>query len=223
MLKQVSNPPNPYAKYSVEWLGEPPQTEVELFEEEAKSIISKNNSPDLGFTYSCNPYRGCFHGCTYCYARPTHQYLDFGAGTDFEKKIIVKKNAPELLEQAFMRPSWEGEVLVFSGITDCYQPLEASYGLTRRCLEICLKFKNPIAIITKGALIRRDVELLRELAQLTHVQVHHSIPFLDDKLAKLIEPHAPRPTGVPRWPALPPGALQPSRNPPSRDTVLPGY
>jgi DNA repair photolyase len=141
-----------------------------------------------------NVYRGCFHGCAYCYARPTHQYLDFGAGTDFERKIIVKVNAPELLRKEFLKKSWQGEAVAMSGITDCYQPLESAYRLTRRCLEVCAEFKNPVAIITKGALIRRDLDLLARLARSARVQVFHSIAFHDDEMSRLIEPGAPRPS-----------------------------
>src|SRR5689334_3422691 len=120
-LRPVFNPPNPYEGPSSEWLEAPPPAELKIFEEEAKSIISTNSSPDIGFKHSLNPYRGCTHACAYCYARPTHQYLGFGAGTDFESKIVVKTNAPALLRQEFMRKSWQGETVVFSGNTDCYQ------------------------------------------------------------------------------------------------------
>lgn len=165
-----------------------------MYEEQAKTIISKNASPDIGFTYSVNGYRGCFHGCAYCYARPTHQYLDWGAGSDFERRIVVKVNAPELLKKEFDKKSWQGEEIVFSGVTDCYQPLEATYEITRQCLQVCLEYKNPISIITKGALIRRDIDLLRELSQKTNVTVYMSIAFSDDTHSRLIEPYAPRPS-----------------------------
>jgi len=193
-LKSVSNPQNRFSSYSYDWLDVPELGAVEIYEEQAKSILSKNNSPDLGFEYSVNPYRGCFHGCAYCYARPSHQYLDFGAGTDFERKLIVKVNAPELLEAAFWKKSWSGANIVFSGNTDCYQPLEANYELTRKCLEVCAKFCNPVSIITKGVLIERDVELLAELAKVTSVHVTMSIAFFDDEISKLLEPGAPRPS-----------------------------
>ena len=172
----------------------PPEAQLEVYEETARSIISSNESPDVGFSHSVNPYRGCFHACSYCYARPTHQYLDFGAGTDFERKIVVKKNAPELLEKEFMKPSWKGEPLAFSGVTDCYQPLEGAYELTRRCLQVCLRFRNPVSIITKGALIARDVDVLSELAKVTDVKVYFSVAFCDDAMSKAIEPNAPRPS-----------------------------
>lgn len=194
MLKPVSNPPNPYHKTIVEWLDCPPNAQLQVYEEEVKSILSTNDSPDIGFEYSINPYRGCFHGCAYCYARPTHQYIDFGAGSDFERKIVAKVNAAEKLREAFMKKSWQGEEIVFSGVTDCYQPLEARYELTRRCLEVCAEFRNPVAIITKGALIRRDIDVLKRLNEHASLKVMMSIAFSDDKMSKEIEPNAPRPS-----------------------------
>ena len=191
MLRLVKNPPNPFHSSYCDWL-DTPETRTEVFEEKAKSIITENKSPDIAFSYSVNPYRGCFHACAYCYARPSHQYLDFGAGTDFERKIIVKTNAPELLEKEFMRSSWKGERIVFSGITDCYQPLEASYHLTRGCLEVCAKFRNPVAIITKSAIIRKDIDVLTKLNERSAISVSFSIPFFDDELSMKLEPGAPR-------------------------------
>jgi len=188
MVRPVSNPPNPWESVHAEWLGEPPEAKLEIFEEHARSIIAENDSPDVGFRFSVNPYRGCFHACSYCYARPSHQYLGFGAGTDFERKIVVKVNAPELLRRELARRSWEGETIVFSGNTDCYQPLEASYGLTRRCLEACAEVANPVAIITKGALVRRDVDLLARMARETSVSVTLSIAFADDGTSRRLEP-----------------------------------
>ena len=191
---RVNNPPQRYSSEIVEWLDLPPKIELQVYEEESRTILSSNDSPDISFKYSVNPYRGCFHGCAYCYARPTHQYLDFGAGTDFERKIVAKIKAPELLRDAFLKPSWIGEPIVFSGVTDCYQPLEASYQLTRRCLEVCAEFQNPVSIITKGALIRRDIDVLTKLHTTAHVNIYMSIAFADDKMSKLIEPYAPRPS-----------------------------
>lgn len=193
-MRPVQNPPNPFAQYSYEWLDVPPEASLKLYEEDAKSIISENTSPDIPFRYSINPYRGCFHACAYCYARPTHQYIDFGAGTDFERKIVVKVNAAERLRIEFDRPSWKGERLVFSGVTDCYQPIEAVYELTRNCLEVCRLYRNPVTIITKGALIERDIELLTELHSRAAVQVYISVAFSDDGVSKCIEPSAPRPS-----------------------------
>lgn len=191
---KVSNPPNPWSASSVEWLDEPPPFKLQVYEETAKSIVAKNQSPDVGFSYSVNAYRGCFHGCAYCYARPTHQYLDFGAGTDFERKIVVKTNAAELLKQEFERRAWKGDEIVFSGVTDCYQPLEASYELTRSCLKVCLEYKNPVTIITKGALVRRDIDILSALSKVARVTVITSLAFSDDKFSRKIEPYAPRPS-----------------------------
>lgn len=188
---RVWNPPNPYLTSHRELLGEPPKAELEIYEDSSRSILSSNDSPDIGFRWSVNPYRGCRHSCLYCFARPTHEYFGLGAGTDFERKIFVKKEAPALLEEAFRRRSWKGERVVLSGVTDCYQPLEAAWELTRGCLEVCLKYRNPAAIITKSALIRRDVELLKGLAREASVGVSISIPFLDEETARLIEPGAP--------------------------------
>jgi DNA repair photolyase len=167
---------------------------LEVFEEQARSIVTENESPDVGFRWSANPYRGCFFGCGYCYARPTHQYLDFGAGTDFERRIVVKVNAPRLLRRTFRKKSWAGESLALSGNTDCYQPLEASYRLTRGLLEVCREFGNPVGIVTKSVLIQRDLDLLCELAAFGLVHVHFSIPFGDDLMARAIEPYAPSPS-----------------------------
>jgi DNA repair photolyase len=192
-FKTVSNPPNPWAGAHAEWIDAPPQAALELYEEHAKSILSENKSPDIGFRYSLNPYRGCFHACAYCYARPSHQYWGYGAGTDFERKLVVKVNAPELLRETFLRKSWAGELVVLSGNTDCYQPLESSYELTRRCLEVCRDFCNPVALITKSALIRRDIDVLSELARDARVCVHMSIAFSDDAMARRMEPGAPLP------------------------------
>lgn len=189
-LHVVQNPPNPWHSTQIDWLGEPPSTALELYFDQTRSILSKNDSPDIPFTWSVNPYRGCYHGCAYCYARPTHEYLDFGAGTDFERKLVIKPEAVELLAQAFERPSWAGELIVFSGNTDCYQPLEASYRLTRGCLEVCRDYANPVGIITKSTLIERDLDVLRALS---HVEVRVSVPFLDPDVARAMEPYVPRP------------------------------
>jgi len=190
-LRVVDNPPSPYLATTIDWLGEPPEHQLEVYEDRSKSILSKNDSPDISFTWSANPYRGCYHGCAYCYARPTHQYLDFQAGTDFERKLVIKRDAPKLLREAFDKPSWKGELVVFSGVTDCYQPLEATYGLTRACLEICRDYKNPVFIITKSTLIERDIDLLRELPDV-HVRV--SVPFMDPDVARAMEPYVPKPS-----------------------------
>lgn len=168
-----------------------PTVKLEIFQDASREILSRNDSPDLPFRWSVNPYRGCFHGCIYCYARSSHEYWGFGAGTDFESKLVVKEEAPNLLRRAFERRSWKGELIVFSGNTDCYQPLEASYGLTRACLEVCADYRNPVGVITKGALVLRDLDVLTRLRQHAWTRVYFSIPFADDDLARRIEPHAP--------------------------------
>jgi DNA repair photolyase len=193
VLKPVSNPPNPWHSTEVDWLGEPPAAALELYEEEARSVLSENRSADLSFRFSVNPYRGCFHACAYCYARPSHQYLDFGAGTDFDRKIVVKVNAPEVLADELARGRAGDEHLVFSGNTDCYQPLEAHYGLTRRCLEVCRDFRRPVVVITKGALVQRDAELLSELHRRAGARVVLSLAFSDAATARLVEPHTSSP------------------------------
>ena len=193
-VRRISNPPNPWTTTEVEWLEEPPPVAVEVYEEQAHSILAQNDSPDVPFRWSVNPYRGCQHACAYCYARPGHQWLGYGAGTDFDSKIVVKTNAEELLRQAFARRSWKRELVAFSGVTDCYQPLEASYGITRACLEVCREFRNPVGIVTKSALVRRDVELLGRMAKHGWVEVLLSIPFADDEMARRIEPWASSPS-----------------------------
>lgn len=194
MPRPVSNPPNPWASEHVEWLEPPPPARLEVYEEEAKSILSRNDSPDVPFTWSVNPYRGCQHACAYCYARPGHQYLGFGAGTDFDTKIVVKRNAPELLRAALARRSWKRDWIAFSGVTDCYQPLEASYGLTRECLRACLEHRNRVGVITKSALVRRDAQLLAELDRAAGAHVHVSVPFADEANARALEPFASAPS-----------------------------
>jgi len=171
----------------VEWL-EPAPARLEVFEDATREILSRNDSPDIPFTWSLNPYRGCGHACAYCYARPTHEYLGFGAGTDFETRIAVKPRAADLLRAAFDRPSWKGEVVAFSGVTDCYQPLEASWRLTRACLEVCLEYRNPVSIVTKAPLVERDLDLLSRLAREAGASVTLSIPFFDEAHARALEP-----------------------------------
>jgi DNA repair photolyase len=192
-LKAVSNPPNPWLKTRIDWVGAPPEATLEVYEERSRSILSRNDSPDIPFTWSLNPYRGCYHACAYCYARPTHEYLDLGAGTDFDRRLVVKPEAPRLLREAFDRPAWKGQLLVFSGNTDCYQPLEASYRLTRACLEVCRDYRNPVSIITKSALVERDVDVFEDLSAVTYCAVVVSVPFFDRHRARIIEPHAPTP------------------------------
>ena len=193
-MKYVNNPPNPWLTTEHEWIGEPPTARLEVFEETAtRSIITGNDSPDIPFDFSVNCYRGCTHGCTYCFSRPTHEYLGFGAGTDFDRKIVAKVNAPLLLRAEFMKKSWKGEVLIFSFTSDPYIPLEANYELTRKCLEVCLEFRNPVGIITKSALVRRDLDLLVGLTKEARATVYFTIPFLDREVTRALEPHAPLP------------------------------
>ncbi len=184
----IANPPNPWASAEVDYLGEPPTAKVEVYEDHTRTILAKNDSPDVGFSFSVNPYRGCMHACAYCYARPSHEYLSMGAGSDFDTKIMVKPKAAELLRAAFDRPSWKGELIVFSGVTDCYQPLEASWRLTRACLEVCAEYRNPVGIITKSPLVERDLDLLQELARTARVRVNVSVPIWDQDHARAIEP-----------------------------------
>jgi DNA repair photolyase len=194
MPRPVDNPPNPWSSTHVEWLEEPPPATLSIYEEEARSVLSRNESPDIPFRWSLNPYRGCLHACAYCYARPSHQYLGLGAGSDFDRKIVVKTNAPAALRKELERPSWAGETIMFSGNTDCYQPLEASYGLTRGCLEVCLDFRNPIAMVTKSVLVQRDVDVIAALAERARASVMLSIAFARDEAARKIEPYASRPS-----------------------------
>lgn len=189
----ISNPPNPWASTSVEYLDETPEMKLEVYEDKSRSILAKNDSPDVGFTYSVNPYRGCFHACAYCYARPSHEYLSFGAGTDFDRKIVVKLNAPTLLRAALAKKTWRRESVVFSGVTDCFQPLEASYRLTRGCLEACADAANPVGIITKAPLIERDLDVLQSIARVASLRVMISIPFWDPEKARAIEPYVATP------------------------------
>ncbi|MFN2532701.1 MAG: radical SAM protein [Pyrinomonadaceae bacterium] len=193
-MHYVENPPNPWLTHSIEWIGEPPEVKLEVFEEtETKKIITHNNSPDVGFDFTINCYRGCIHGCTYCFSRPTHEYLGYGAGTDFDRKIVVKVNAPTLLRKELTMPSWKGDEIVFSFTSDPYLPLEANYKLTRQCLEICAEFRNPVGIVTKSAMIRRDIDVLQELSRNARLGVFFTIPFTDVEIARAVEPFAPLP------------------------------
>jgi DNA repair photolyase len=192
-LVSVSNPKNPWSTAEVDYLGEPPTAPLVVYEDQSRSILSENRSPDLGFRWSLNAYRGCFHGCSYCYARPSHETLSFGAGTDFERRLVVKPRAPELLREALSRPSWRRELVVVSGNTDAYQPLEASYRLTRGCLEVCVEHRTPVHVITKSALVERDLDVLVELERVAGASVAVSIPFLDEGVARALEPFVTTP------------------------------
>lgn len=158
-----------------------------------RSIITHNDSPDVGFESSINPYRGCEHGCIYCYARPTHEFLGFSAGLDFESRIMVKENAPELLAAELSSPRWKPQTLVMSGVTDPYQPVERRLRITRRCLEVLARFRNPVGIITKNQLVTRDADLLGELAADQAAAVNISVTSLDPKLQRVLEPRTSTP------------------------------
>src|SRR5438046_2866958 len=172
---------------------ERPRRETQYFRDGTKSVITRNNSPDVGFETSLNPYRGCEHGCIYCYARPTHEYLGFSAGLDFESKIMVKTNAPELLCAELESPRWKPQTLVLSGVTDPYQPIERKLRITRSCLEVLAKFRNPVAIITKNRLIARDIDLLCSLAAHNAVAVNISVTSMDSNLQRVLEPRTSSP------------------------------
>ena len=169
------------------------RVETLYLKDTSRTILARNDSPDIPFTYSLNPYRGCEHGCIYCYARPSHEYLSFSAGLDFETRILVKERAPELLARAFRRPSWTPQVVSLSGNTDPYQPVERRLELTRRCLAVFLRHRNPVAIVTKNALVLRDLDLLRGLAALDLVRVMVSVTSLRDEITAAMEPRTARP------------------------------
>jgi DNA repair photolyase len=159
----------------------------------SRSIIATNDSPDIGFDASINPYRGCEHGCIYCYARPTHEYLGFSAGLEFETRILVKEDAPELLRAELNKKSWEPKVIAISGVTDPYQPIERKLQLTRRILSVLAEFRNPVGLITKNALITRDIDILRELAQFNAVRAFVSVTTLDPEVHRKMEPRTSTP------------------------------
>jgi len=193
-----SNPKNRFER--LEYVPDPqdpeeetPQPRTQFLQDGTQSIITRNDSPDVPFTYSFNPYRGCEHGCAYCFARPTHEYLGFSAGLDFETKIVVKTRAPELLRTELSSPKWKPDTLALSGVTDCYQPIERKLELTRRCVAVLAEFRNPVSVITKNHLVTRDIDLYRELAAHHAVRINISITTLDAKLAKKLEPRASPP------------------------------
>lgn len=189
------NPDQRFSALHVEYdEGEAPaRVATQVFHDHSSSIITRNSSPDLSFEASLNPYRGCEHGCAYCYARPTHEYLGFSAGYDFESKIMVKHEAANLLRSEFARPSYKPLKLACSGVTDPYQPLEKKLQITRRCLEVLVECRNPVVFITKNHLITRDIDLLAELAQHQAVAAYISVTSLDPKLAHKLEPRASSP------------------------------
>jgi DNA repair photolyase len=179
-----------YVTDHIEGLDEPllenPKTQI--FEETAKKILNRVDSPDLGFGYSMNPYQGCEHGCIYCYARNTHEYYGFSAGLDFESKIIVKKNAARLLEQELLKPNWNAVPIMLSGNTDCYQPQEKKFEITRSMLKVLAQYRHPVSIISKNSLVLRDLDILQDLAADNLVHVYISITSLNEELRRTMEP-----------------------------------
>jgi DNA repair photolyase len=171
------------------------QVRTRVLADESRSVINRVTSPDLGMHWTLNPYRGCEHGCIYCYARPTHEYLGFSAGLDFESKIMVKTKAPELLRAELESPRWQPQTLVLSGVTDPYQPVERKLQITRGCLEVLAHFRNPVAIITKNHLVTRDIDILRELATCDAAAVNVSVTSLEPTLQRVLEPRTTSPEG----------------------------
>ena len=191
------NPPNRFERLHVDREGwtdpDDPAPETVLLDDASRSILSRNDSPDVGFNVSVNPYRGCAHGCAYCYARPTHEYLGFSAGLDFETRILVKRQAPALLREALTSPKWSPEPIMLSGNTDAYQPTERRLRITRRCLEVLAEFRNPVAITTKSYLVTRDVDILQELAAVDAAAVSVSVTTLRNEVQRTLEPRASSP------------------------------
>ncbi len=181
---------NQYGHFNIEGIDEweSEKKKTKFYEEHPKTIVNKVTSPDLPFSYSLNPYQGCEHGCVYCYARNAHEYWGFSAGQDFEQKIIIKKNAPKKLEELFSSKKWKCTPISLSGNTDCYQPVERKQKLTRKLLEICLKYQNPVGIITKNKLILRDLDILKKLNEKNLVQVYISVTGIDEKIRRKMEP-----------------------------------
>ncbi|HTN45141.1 MAG TPA: PA0069 family radical SAM protein [Flavipsychrobacter sp.] len=164
------------------------ERKTEYIFDDSKTLVNKVTSPDVGMLYSANPYQGCEHGCIYCYARNSHEYWGYSAGIDFESRIVVKKNAPALLRKLFESNSWEPAVISLSGNTDCYQPIERKMKITRQLLEICLEYRNPVGVLSKNALVLRDLDLLKELNKYNLVSVFSSITSLDEDLRRVLEP-----------------------------------
>ncbi len=189
----VDNPPSRFESLHYErdpdQMGpEDPAPSTQFLQDSSRSIISYNHSPDLGYEASVNPYRGCEHGCSYCYARPYHEYLGFSAGLDFETKILVKEKAPELLRRELSASRWRPQILTLSGVTDPYQPVERTLKLTRKCLEVLAEFRNPVQVVTKNHLVTRDLDILAELARHQAAAVCLSLVTLDPSLSRIMEP-----------------------------------
>lgn len=200
-----ANPPNRFERTHLEpddehleWDNEYLRTRehrrIEYIPDDSKTIVTDNKSPDLPFRYSINPYRGCIHACSYCYARPTHEYLGMNAGLDFETRIVVKHDAAKLFREFLSRPAWAPESIAFSGVTDCYQPAERKFQLTRQCLQVADECSQPVSIVTKNALVTRDLEILARMAKRNLVHVYLSITSLDPELARDMEPRTSIPT-----------------------------
>ena len=194
----ATNPPNRFDKISFEADPEAldadtPRPETEFFDDASRTILARNQSPDVGFDVSINPYRGCEHGCVYCFARPTHETLGFSSGLDFETKILVKRDAPELLREELSRKGWKPQVIAISGVTDPYQPIERKLGLTRSCLEVLAEFRNPVLIVTKNHLVARDRDVLGDLARHRAAGVFLSVTSLDGELQRKMEPRTSPP------------------------------
>ena len=182
------NPPNRFEEIHPEWDPDLPPEErpaprTQFFVDASESVLVHNESPDVGFAWGLNPYRGCEHGCAYCYARPYHEYLGWGSGLDFETRILVKTRAPELLRGELAAPRWKPQVIGLSGVTDCYQPAERQFRITRRCLEVMAECRQAVSVVTKNFLITRDLDLLAELGRFQAVSVAVSLTTLDADLA----------------------------------------
>lgn len=198
------DPPNRFAsvhqepdwehlQWDQEVLDQQGSAEIQYIDDSSQSIVSENESLDIPFRYSLNPYRGCIHGCAYCYARPTHEYLGFSAGLEFETRIIVKRQAADLFRRFLRKPAWDAQTIVFSGVTDCYQPAERKFELTRSCLQIAADCRQPLGVITKNALILRDLDLLRQMSERRLIHVAVSLTTLNQQLARDMEPRTSTP------------------------------
>lgn len=196
----ANNPPNRFELLQYEPLAdgaddERPAPATQFYRDATASIIATNDSPDVPFAASINPYRGCEHGCIYCYARPYHEYLGFSIGLDFETKIMVKDDAPALLRKELNAKKWTPQILGISGVTDCYQPIERRLQITRRCLEVLAEFRNPVWIVTKNRLVTRDIDVLQQLVAHNAASVVIAVTTLDAELARVMEPRATAPAG----------------------------
>ena len=200
LIKGRGSPENPVGRFErIDFVAEENVPDPEslprtvYYRDATKTIISRNQSPDIPFDASINPYRGCEHGCVYCYARPTHEYLGLSAGLDFETKIFIKENAPDLLRKEFMSAKWVPEPIAISGVTDCYQPAEKHFRITRKCLEVLREFRNPVGVVTKNYLVTRDIDIISDMARIGCASVVISITTLDGELSKKMEPRASHP------------------------------